>query len=86
MINTVTVTVTAITAIAAITAINTHAGQRLLHIGGLLNTLQKILVDHPTHDLIALLRTEVDVLANDIDLMSEAAEQNFVEPVIPRGE
>lgn len=57
----------------AITAINDLASTQLGHITGLLAAAQRILAGHPAHDLIELIRTQAEVLANDIDLLTETA-------------
>lgn len=54
--------------------INDLASTQLDHIARLLAAAQRILDGHPACDLIALVQTKVEVLANDIDVLAEAAE------------
>lgn len=49
------------------------ASTQLEHITRLLAAVQRILAGHPAHDLIEAIRGQAELLANDIDLLTEGA-------------
>ena len=51
----------------------TQVTDQLWHIASLLTSAQRILAGHPAHDLIEIIRAQTEVLANDIDLLTEGA-------------
>ena len=46
---------------------------QLWHIASLLSAAQRILAGHPASDLIEIIRGQTEVLANDLDLLTEGA-------------
>lgn len=50
-----------------------HTSTQLWHIASLLSAAQRILAGHPASDLIEIIRGQTEILANDLDLLTEGA-------------
>ena len=52
-----------------------QASEEAASIAELLGAASQVLAGHPAQRLIEIIRTRVEVLANDLDLMTEGMEQ-----------